>query len=386
MRLLNILAFLFAIAPNLCAQTPDRFERSVQLQMRDGSRRTVVVNAKRLFVNNDFTLLNGSPLNMKYVKTITMDSVTYFVKQISNLPETISILERVIEGKISFYISPRVSGNSSMYIEKDSVTYNLRMVKHYVNDRPVNIKEYVSYLKIFTEDCKTIDQSEVENNLPLHRKDLKSFISSYNQQCGWQTPERVKPKRKPALSLSVVGGVAVINSPLNYDIWTGKASLVGFFAGPSIEIKSQTLRAHRLRNDLLFEQLTGEGKTEPRPSGRYNIHAYNILQIKNILSANFNIYRTPTMNIELGIGAMFKLQLFNNTKITETRLTYSGPPTLRSPTDRFNIAPVVHGFVSFEKIGFRYQFNPLAIQMRAAETNGKEHRFSLHYKIKNRQD
>jgi hypothetical protein len=369
---------------DLNAQSFLEVNQHADFVMNDGTTRRALVNVKKLVTDSELEVVEGARISLDNVSTVTIDSVTYFARKIANLSNAIRIVEKVIEGRISLYTSPGISKNVLLYAEKDSTIQLLRRVTRVINDTPVELNEYVSYLQMMAIGCNAIDQAKIDEEVALSQKSLTRFIRLYNEKCGWQreVERTVRPTKKPQWSIGVAGGLMLVKNALHYDGKTGSANGIGFYAGPSIGVDLRKYGVPYFTYDLFIEKLSGEGETNPNtPSRQYLILKYNIVQLKHIFSAYYRVYRTANSDLFLGAGALLKHQVANNTRIAEARATYDGPPSLVSARDKVNFSPLINAYLRFGEVGLRYQAVLGSTQLHIAQKAGIEHRLSVRYQL-----
>jgi hypothetical protein len=379
--IIAIVLFAASVSQSNAQSHIEAYQRAIFL-MNDSSVQSAKVDVKLLVTTNTLAFVEAvRNISLKKVRTVTIDSVTYFVKRITNMSDSIKIVERVIEGKISLYVSPKISTRSEMFAEKGETMYELRRLKRNTYGMAHEIREYASYLKLMSLDCPAIDPEEVEKKLVFSLSAFKKLAGKYNQNCGWQvnTNAIVKPWLVPAVTFGVVAGFLSTNNQFNYDNRTGKSSLPGFFAGPSVSLDFRKFQTVRVTYDLLLEKISGEAKTTPRQDRHVHTHAFNILQLKQIIAAEIALYSRSKTSVFLGVGTLLQHKLANNTTLTENRATYTGVPDVQSSKDNFNAALAAHIKFRYKQFGFRYQFANHAVQMKVTQKYGLEHRFSFHY-------
>ncbi|HYG04599.1 MAG TPA: hypothetical protein VD927_19260 [Chryseosolibacter sp.] len=386
----KILLFLTILPVSAFAQSYLEVVQEATFLMHDSSTRVATVDARLLLTKNTLQFVEQptTPWKLADVHKLRIDTTEYFVNKLVNIRDTVKVMERVIKGKINYFISPRLSTSQELFVQKDNAVYELRIVRKYVDGRTFEVKEYTSYLKHVTMDCKSIDQVKLVNDVALSYPAILKLITRYNNACGWQ--EQVTNKKqdlKSKLTLGIMAGAVRMANKLSYDksgILEGKRTLTGFYAGPSIALEFRKFNDTRVSYDILIEKSTGTGRASASNRNYSEIHDYEILNIKHIIAANVSVSRNHDSHVFVGSGIAVHHQVKNH---TTWRPSTGGKPRdpfmYHSGKDKFNMSPFAHVHFGFGRFGFRYQAIALSIQMKKIEVFGFEHRLSLHYDIKN---
>lgn len=381
-----VLIVQVCLSIRLSAQSYTQTYQQATFLMSDSSSSLVEVNVKLLLVKNilDFKTQPSKPFTLKDAYAVVIDSTKYFIKKIENISDTVKVVERLIEGRISLYRSPRITTKAELFAEKDHKTYELRQIKKLMEEGTFWVKEYASFLKILTLDCAQIEHQKLEN-VKLSLAAISKIVSLYNSNCGWQKSFETKEELKPQITIGLVAGFSKINNDLRYHPYSGRSSLTGFYAGPSISIEFRKFYDTRITYDLLVESLSGEGRAShqaaPNNPGYDHIHNYSIVALNHIIAFNIAVFRNKDIDTYLGAGSIVQHQIRANNPWTTAVNPGPRPDALmyESNKDRINLAPVAHAYIGFKSIGVRYQVAPLSIQMKKIERYGFGHRLSVHY-------
>ncbi|MCB0487514.1 MAG: hypothetical protein R2820_13875 [Cyclobacteriaceae bacterium] len=352
----------------------------------DSSTVTGVVNQKLLLTRNtlQFQSEPSQRLRLADVRSFVIDSTQYFVKQISNAEDTLKVMERIIEGKISFYASPKLSTTGEMFAEKGDILYELKTVKKDVNGRTFKVKEYRSYLLNLMVDCEAIDKVKLTNDLAYNFPTFVKLITQYNENCGWQSEIIGTRDLEATLELSAIAGVFLANNKLDYvhttRVYSGKTSLVGFSVGGSAAISFRKFRDTRATLDLVLDKVSGDAYATANRPTLDQIHYYDIMRLKTIIGFDVAVKHWEHASLLLGAGTIFQFQLSNNsTWKYEPVRTNINPIPFQTGKDKFSLMP--QGFVQYDthKYGIRFQLVPLAVQMRYTDVIGFEKRLAFYY-------
>jgi hypothetical protein len=388
LTLILAISGLLLLSQSLYSQSYVETFQNATFLLEDGSTHSASINAKQLLTRNvlQFEKAQSTDWELKNISTVTIDSTTYHVRELENISDTVKVMEKVIDGKISLYRSPRISTNEQIFAEKDKKVYELRIIKRLVHDTWVYVNEYSSTLQFLVLDCKEIDRDKVGSNVGLGLGAISKIVTKYNGSCGWQKTLSARKAIKPEVTFGITGGALMVRNDLSYanKRMIGKNSLTGFYAGPSLAVGFRKFYDTRLTFDLLFEKLSGEGNAYSRgtSSPTQHVHNYDIFQLKNILAFNYILYRDATTTLYFGIGTVFQIQLVNNTTWQRVGSRTEPSESLQSRKDGFNMAPVGHLHLKRNRVGFRYQVVALSIQMKTIEQYALEHRVSVHYDLR----
>lgn len=381
-----ILFCLVALADIAAAQSKLPEFSQATFWLSDSSTVTAIVNQKQLLTRNTLELQGEPNRNLRWadVRSFVIDSTQYFVKRISNAEDTSKVVERVIEGKISFYASPKLSTAGEMFAEKGDDFYELRITKKDVNGKTYQIKEYRTYLLNLMVDCESIDKVKVTNDLAYTFPTFVKLITQYNENCGWQAETIGKRDLKPKLEFSVMAGVFLATNKLSYPpelpIYTGKASLLGLSVGGSAAISFRKYRDTRATFDLNVDKVSGEAHaTSGRRTPDHKLY-YDIVRLKSAVGFDVVLKHWKHASLLFGAGTIFQFQLSN-----KSSWEYDPPrafsQTTPFQTDKDNFALMPQGFIQYDtnKFGVRFQLVPLAVQMRYTDVIGYENRLFFVY-------
>jgi hypothetical protein len=347
--------------------------QAAKFLLKDSTTREARVNV-RMLVSRNTLQLEEAPSNawsLWDVSSFTIDTTQYLVKELKNINDTVKVMERVIEGKISLYRSPRISPNEEIFAEKSGVVYQLRIVRKDINEGTYQVKEYSSILKILMLDCSQINQNKLEA-VGFSVKDISKKVSEYNASCGWQKEFAARESLKPKFIFGVYAAYGRIDNKLYYNtgvIYKGHSSLTAVAGGVSLGLNFKKFNDTHVYLDIGIDKLTGEGAAYAQR------HVYDMLRLRHAYTFNFGLYRNVNINISAGGGFIFQ-HLLSNKTIVERNID---PTRFHHDKDNFNLNPVGHLHLGYKSFAIRYQVIPLSLQMKEIELPGWEHRMSLHY-------
>lgn len=379
-----ILFCLVALADIAGAQSKLPEFSQATFWLSDSSTVTAIVNQKQLLTRNTLELQGEPNPNLRWadVRSFVIDSTQYFVKRISNAEDTSKVVERVIEGKISFYASPKLSTAGEMFAEKGDDFYELRITKKDVNGKTYQIKEYRTYLLNLMVDCESIDKVKVTNDLAYTFPTFVKLITQYNENCGWQAETIGKRDLKPKLEFSVMAGVFLATNKLDYvdrRNYTGNASLFGINLGGSAAISFRKFRDTRATFDLVLDKVSGDAYATADRGTFDQMLYYDITRLKGVIGFDVAVKHWKQASLLIGAGSVFQFQLENKSHWFFVSRTYINTTPFQSGKDKFALMP--QGFIQYDarKYGIRFQLIPLAVQMRYTDVVGLENRLSFIY-------
>ena len=369
---------------HLEAQTGKGKFKDVTIANKDQSTFRAWIDVDQLFQKGKLTsrdsVFQRSALAAIY--SIQVDSSVYLLKSIGNRNDSIAILSRAIEGKVSVYTPPLESGLDAIFVEKDGATYEMRQKVVEANGKKFYHNEFSAFLQLFFSDCESITKAMVDK-VPFSERPIMAIVSRYNKSCGWEKTNRAnmyKAKFQYGLQLEGVHYNSTKGAYINY--FEGDRPASGFGLGLYARLDFARKKTAFLISELTFNHISGGGEityyvTEPVYQVITEHHDFDIQELRNTYSAYFNIARFKKSSLAAGGGILFQYQLKNNSTATEGNVTTSSA----KPKDKFGLSPIINILFSTNRIGVGYQMVFLAIQLKGAEGQHIEHKVFLQVKL-----
>ncbi|HTJ49862.1 MAG TPA: hypothetical protein VL443_10440 [Cyclobacteriaceae bacterium] len=316
------------------------------------------------------------------IYSIQVDSSVYLLKSIGNRNDSIAILSRAIEGKVSVYTPPLESGLEAIFVEKDGATFEMRRKVVEVNGLKFYQNEFRGFLQAFFSDCKSITKAMVDK-VPFGELPIMKIISRYNKSCGWEKTNRAnkyRAKFQYGLQLEGVHYNSTKGAYENY--FKGDRPASGFGLGLYARVDFARKKTAFLVSELTFNHISGGGEityyvTDPEYQIFTEHHNFNIQELRNTYSVYFNIVRFKKSTLAAGGGMFFQYQLKNNSTVTDRKVT-----TLSAkPQDKFGFCPIINVLFNMNGIGFGYQVVFMAAQLKGTEDLHIEHKVYLQIKL-----
>jgi hypothetical protein len=328
-----LLSSLFIVFANLVLSAQGNLRSSdladCKIYFKDGSSRRARINEYDLIGRNKIYIEEATELETASIDYVELDSISYFIKSVkSEMAKPIIVVERVMKGKISFYVSPRKGPNNYFYAEKDGSFFQMRKVDRTIRDGSVIVvDEFKSILKSWLLDCPLMGGTTL-TNLKLNYKSLMTFFESYNTHCGTlESMERHPPKRVPhAIYGASVGYVNTLTGAAFEKIGASdpaQGNPTGYFFGGSMKINFEKNTRTFLTNDLLFEHLTGDAgvsfanynydKTLVLEKSDYSLH-YDVQEVSDHFAFGWVGFVRNRFSISAEGGMLFQYRVSNNSK------------------------------------------------------------------------
>jgi hypothetical protein len=366
---------------HLKAQTRNGKFKDVTLVKKDQSTFRAGIDLDQLFqkgrlISTD-SVFQKSALAAIY--SIQVDSNVYLLKSIGNRNDSIAILSRAIEGKVSVYTPPLESGLEAVFVEKSGSTYEMRQKVLEVKGKKFYQNEFKGFLQVFFSDCESITKAMIDK-VPLSELRIMEIVSRYNKSCGWEktnTANKYKAKFQVGLQLEGVYYNSTKGASQNY--FTGDRPATAFGVGLYARFDFARKNTAFLLSELTFNHISGGGDiTYYVNYPTYQIlnehHDFNIQELRNSYSAYFNIARFKKSSLAAGGGIMFQYQLKN------TSTKNSTTPTV-SEKDKFGLYPVVNVLFNMNRFGLGYQMVFLSTQVNGSEGQHMEFKGFLQVRL-----
>src|SRR5579871_1876150 len=89
------------------------------MTFKDGSVIKSMIKERSFLVDGKIFLYKGEAIDTSVIDHITIDSVSYFLRRVeSTTRRAFVVVERIVEGQINLYISPRSVAEHELYVEK----------------------------------------------------------------------------------------------------------------------------------------------------------------------------------------------------------------------------------------------------------------------------
>ncbi len=316
------------------------------------------------------------------IYSIQVDSSIYFFKSIRNRKDSIAILSRAIEGKVSVYTPPLESGLEAVFVEKDGLIYEMLQKVVEVKGKKFYKNEFRGFLQVFFSDCQTITKEMVDKVL-ISELSIMKIVSQYNKSCGWEKANRViRYKSKFQFGLQIEGEHYNSTKGIYANYFVGDRPASGFGLGLYARLDFARKKTAFLISELTFNHISGGGDityyvTDPKYQIFTEHHDFNIQELRNSYSAYFYIARSKKSSLAAGGGIMFQYQLENNSTVTDGNVTTSSAKS----GDSFGLSPIANVLFNMNRIGLGYQMVLLATQLKGAEAQHIENKFFLQVKL-----
>jgi hypothetical protein len=319
---------------------------------------------------------------MAAIYSIQVDSNVYLLKSIRNRKDSVAVLSRAIDGKVSIYTPPLESGLEGVFVEKEGATYEMRQKVVESNGRKFYQNEFRGFLQLFFSDCQTITKAMVDK-VPLSEISIMNIVSKYNKSCGWEKANKVsnyKAKFQFGLQLEGLHYNSTKGAYQNY--FTGDRPASGFGFGLYARFDFARKKSSFLISELTYNSITGGGDiTYYVNAPSYQVltehHDFDIKELRNSYSAYFNIARFKRSSLAIGGGIMFQYQVKNNSTVTHG----GGTTSTVTPEDKFGLSPIANLLFNANRIGVGYQLVLMATQLKGWEGQHLEHKLFLQLRL-----
>lgn len=366
------------------AQTgKDKF-KEVTITHKDQSTFRVWIDVDQLFKKGKLTSRDSvyQKSALASIYCIQVDSSVYLLKSIRNRKDSIAILSKAIEGKVSVYTPPLESGLDAIFVAKDGATIEMLQKVVEANGKKFYQNEFRGFLQVFFSDCQSITKAMIDK-VPFSELRIMDIVSLYNKSCGWEksnTANEYQAKFQYGLQLEGVLYNSTQGAYLNY--FKGDRPASGFGLGLYARLDFARKKTAFLISELTFNHISGGGEityyvNEPVYEILTEHHDFDIQELRNTYSAYFNIARFKNSSLAAGGGILFQYQLKNNSTVTDRNVTTSSA----KPEDKFGLSPIINVLFNMNRIAFGYQMVFLAIQLKGEEAQHMEHKFLLQVKL-----
>src|SRR5882757_8496841 len=124
------------------------------------------------------SVLRRAPL--RAISSIQIDSNIYFFKSIRNQEDSVAVLSRAIEGKVSVYSPPFESGRDAIFVEKEEATYEMLQKTVEKDGRKFHKDEFKGFLQVLFSDCESITKDMIDHTF-LSELAIMRIVSRYNK-------------------------------------------------------------------------------------------------------------------------------------------------------------------------------------------------------------
>ncbi|MEO7988520.1 MAG: hypothetical protein ABI663_03205 [Chryseolinea sp.] len=369
---------------HLEAQTEKYKFKNVTIANKDQSTFRAWIDVDQLFQKGELTsrdsVFQRSALAAIY--SIQVDSNVYLLKSIVNRNDSIAILSRAIEGKVSVYTPPLESGLEAVFVEKDGATYEMRQRVVEANGKKFYQNEFRGFLLVFFSDCQSITKAIIDK-VSLRELAIMEIVSRYNMSCGWQKTNRVnkyKAKFQYGLQLEGLYYNSTKGAYLNY--FKGDRPASGFGLGLYARIDFARKKTAFLISELTYDHISGGGEisyyvNEPVYQVFTEHHDFDIQELRNTYSVYFYIAQFKKSSLAAGGGMLFQYQLKNNSTVTQGNMISSSA----KPEDKFGFSPIINVLFNMNRIGIGYQAVFMATQLKNSEKQHIENKVFLQVRL-----
>jgi hypothetical protein len=390
MRLL--LATLVAVVMLLpfCAnsQTGKNKFKEATIVNKDQSIHRGSIDAQQFLVKGrlSFSDTSNQSYSFRDIYSIQIDSNIYWFKTIRNRKDSVAVLIRAIEGKVSVYSPPLESGLAALFVEKDGAAYELQQKVVYQDDKKFYRNEYRQFLQTFFLDCPAITK-EMIDRVPFTEKPIMTIVSQYNKTCGWEKENRSSMYRGKfhfGIELETFSYNSRKGAYSNYFEGNRPATAFGFGAYARLDFARR--KTSFLISELTFAHISGGGPITyyvnvPVYQVLSEDHKFDITELRNTYSFYFDFARIAKISLAGGVGLLFQYQLSNKSTVQKSTVTGSTTQPSVSSNDKLGISPVGNVLATVGRIGVGYQLVALALQLKAYEGPHLEHKFFLQTRL-----
>lgn len=230
------------------------------------------------------------------VSQVNIADVIYFPELVSyQTRDSLLFLEKVIDGKLSVYTTPRESKNVSFILKKEGRAIVLKSAR----------EQYRAVLRAVSNDCSTLSEKNIRR-VNFNYESIYKFIDSYNQTCGWTIlKEEMLSTSRFRISTNLILGYSSSDIELkesflnNYFFFRpNENELVGnrLFYGVGLDLKFERIT---FTNNLIFENFSSDityQNVKEEYAGTLNIHNissqfyYSFTDLRNQLSFHAHIF------------------------------------------------------------------------------------------------
>jgi hypothetical protein len=350
----------------------DRF-KIVTITNEDRSTYRVEIDARQLLQSGKVTCRDSvfQKPALAAIYSIQVDSSVYFLRSIKNRADSVAVLNRAIEGKVSVYTPPLESGLETVFMEKDSSTYEMRQKVKESNGKKFYQNEFKGLLLVFFSDCQDITKAMI-NKVPFSERSFMEIASRYNKSCGWEKTNRTNEyKAKFQIGLELEGTHYNSTKGIAVNYFEGDRPASGFGFGLYARLDFARKKSAFLISELTYNHITGGGDIDYYVNyPTYQIftehHKFDITELRNTYSAYFYLARFGKSSLAAGGGILFQYQLKNNS-------TVNVAPSVTSK-DKFGLSPIINILYNMKRMGVGYQVVLIATQLKGTEGPHTEHR------------
>jgi hypothetical protein len=363
--------------------------KEAKIVYKDQSTASAWINANQLLTQGRLSFRDSinQLRSLRNLYSIEIDSNVYLFKTIKNRKDSVAVLITAIEGKVSIYTPPLESGLEAIFAEKDGASYELRQKVIVENDKKFYRNEYRQFLQSFFTDCPAITTTMVDR-VAFAEKSIMKIVSAYNQQCGWEKKNVstvYHAKFQFGLQLEGIYYNSTKGAFNNY--FKGDRPAKAFGVGLYARLDFARSKTAFLISEVTVDKISGGGHikyyvTDPSYIIRSELHDFDITEIRNTYSANFNIMRRENSSLSMGGGFLFQYQLSN--KSTFIYEVNNKMATSVSSKDKFGISPVINLLYDAGRLGFGYQMVLLSTQLKAVEGQHLEHKIFVRMRLSKR--
>lgn len=353
---------------------------------KDESRKRVWINSNQLLVKGQLSFRDSANRisSLKGIHSVQIDSTVYVLKSIRNRKDSVAILITAIGGKVSLYTPPLESGLAALYVEKDGASYELMQKIVEKDGKKFRRNEYRQFLQTFFADCPAITKRMVDK-VPYAETPIMQIVSQYNKACGYENENRkqaYKAKFHYGLTLEGIYYNSRKGAYLNY--FEGDRPATGFGLGFYGRLDFARRKTAFLLTELNYDMISGGGQiTYWVNVPVYKIitedHDFDIKELRNTYTINFNLTRSENFSLSAGGGILFQYQLSNQSTVYdfETKTTKLSATS----SDKFGLSPILNLRADMGRIGFGYQLVLMATQLKNVEGQHLEHKLFIQTRL-----
>ncbi|HWA33141.1 MAG TPA: hypothetical protein VG737_03375 [Cyclobacteriaceae bacterium] len=378
---------VLAAAPTDAQTKTDKF-REVTILNRDESSFKAWIDLEQFLQKSQLTSRDSvfRRAALRSIYSVQADTNVYFIKLVRNRRDSIAVVSRAIEGKVSTYTPPLESGIEALFLEKDGATYEMLQKVIVKDDKKFYKDEFRGFLQVFFADCPNISKAMIDK-VPFSDLKIMGLVSKYNKACGFENSNKVvnyKAKFQVGLQVEALKYNSTKGIYLNY--FEGDRPASGFGFGLYGRFDFPRKKTAFLISELTYSHISGGGNitywvNAPVYQEITEHHTFNISELRNSYSAYFHLVRFKKSTLAAGGGIMFQLQLQNSSTVTDRGTT---TPSAK-PSDKFGFSPVANVLYNMNRFGLGYQMIFLATQLKGEEGLHIEHKLFLQFKLSNKQ-
>ncbi|MDF9795373.1 hypothetical protein OKW21_000636 [Catalinimonas alkaloidigena] len=298
------------------------------IHFKTDSTKNLKLDKQSFFSDHLLITKEGKRIPVESVNQISIADITYFPEVVSyQTHDSLLFLEKIVDGKLSLYITPRQSQDVSFILQK--------------KDRAIVLKnartQYKAVLRTVSNDCSNINDEDI-SRVKLNYESIYEFVNFYNQSCGWTNfKEELSSNSRFQINTNVLIGYSSSKFELKDSFMSpyfffepDEKLMVGnrLFYGVGLDLKFKRLT---ISNNLIIENFRSDiayQNVKEKYAGTLNIYDiksqfhYSFTDLRNQLSFQLHFLKKGGFSAFAGLGASINYIL-----IDQSSYTYNGTYT-----------------------------------------------------------